>query len=378
MADYLSEREAYFRREDRRADIEHDSIRTSYQKDNIDDCQSTKRPRKISSEVHKYVKEGNDRVVHRTRHNQSYAKRVKFDKHDLRNSKNSFYPDQHSGYEYFERDEDLFYNSKYLKGSSQEYSDDEFDENGTFNKKAAFLRVLKDSPKMSKIIQDADLEEKTQRPKKSEENINATRLFVGNLFSSVENEDIERLLEPYGSIIEVRRYEKHAIVTLNCLKETAEQATKDLDHNHWMDNWIRVKLDKFEMSKEESWKVKTTKVGATFHSKYAHCDRSTNSVEDRINIKPTESGSIVPGEVSANTEKCKVVDDKSKRALSRFLKDIRHDHCVEVVDSLVKAKENGFLEITKEPGSAPIITGIQVTSKSQDPRTPIDYGDIDF
>ena len=85
------------------------------------------------------------------------------------------------------------------------------------------------------------------------------KLFIGNLFNPVENEDLEMLLEEFGPIKAIKRYEKHAIVTIECSKDTAEEACKALDHNNWMDNWIRVKFNKYPYSKEEANAIRKNK-----------------------------------------------------------------------------------------------------------------------
>ena len=85
------------------------------------------------------------------------------------------------------------------------------------------------------------------------------KLFIGNLFNPVEHEDLEMLLEEFGPIKAIKRYEKHAIVTIECSKEKAEEACKTLDHNNWMDNWIRVKFNKYPFSKEEADAIRKNK-----------------------------------------------------------------------------------------------------------------------
>ena len=85
------------------------------------------------------------------------------------------------------------------------------------------------------------------------------KLFIGNLFNPVEYEDLEMLLEEFGPIKAIKRYEKHAIVTIECSKEKAEEACKTLDHNNWMDNWIRVKFNKYPFSKEEADAIRKNK-----------------------------------------------------------------------------------------------------------------------
>merc|ERR1719510_2097936 len=219
---------------------------------------------------------------------------------------------------------------------------------------------------------------KNKREFKSRDDVNSERLFVGNLFNSVENEDIERLLEPYGSIIEVRRYEKHAIVTLDCSKEKAEQATKDLDHNHWMDNWIRVKFDKFEMSKEQSWKMLTKKVRKPFNTKYAHCDRTSDNIQEDKDDNSESNQFDYQEKPSGDFKQNKHIDVKAKSTLSNLLKGIRHDHCIEVVDSIVKSKKTKTMDNEAPEGSHAIIKGVQVTGSSSDPRIPVDYKDVEF
>ena len=88
------------------------------------------------------------------------------------------------------------------------------------------------------------------------------KLFVGNLFNPVENEDIELLFDEFGPIKQIKRYEKHAIVTIECSAERADEACKALDHNNWMDNWIRVKKNKYLHSKEEADAIYKSKQSA--------------------------------------------------------------------------------------------------------------------
>merc|ERR1712110_965716 len=95
-----------------------------------------------------------------------------------------------------------------------------------------------------------------------------------------EKKDIERLLDPYGSIIEVRIYAKQATAKLHCSRDKAQQAVKDLDQSCWMDNKIRVKFDEFETNKEKSWFVGTQEGRMPGNSTYAHCERITNNVID--------------------------------------------------------------------------------------------------
>ena len=94
------------------------------------------------------------------------------------------------------------------------------------------------------------------------------KLFVGNLFNPVENEDLEMLLEEFGTVYEIKRYEKHAIVTVECSKERSDEACRALDHNNWMDNWIRVKPNRYPQSKEEA--------DAIYRSKQTAGERNMN------------------------------------------------------------------------------------------------------
>lgn len=71
---------------------------------------------------------------------------------------------------------------------------------------------------------------------------NVQELYVGNLFKSVEKEDIERLLGSYGNVLYVKMFATHALVRVECSVETAQEAIKNLDFNQWMDNAIRVKF----------------------------------------------------------------------------------------------------------------------------------------
>lgn len=287
----------------------------------------------------------------------------------------------HRYYEYkypedFEEEE----SNRFISSNNERTEYDFYDIDYVLNmdKKKAFLRALKESPKTfnGRKHNAADERDSFHGEKEAQnESQDFIRLFVGNLFNSVENTDIERLLEQYGRVVEVRRYEKHAIVTVKCSKETAEKAIKELDHNHWMDNWIRVKFDKFEMSKEESWKKKIKKFSLPTYPIFEHCDRG--QIQDEACEMDGEVTSKSTSLLTA-TAKCKMIDSKSKRGLSEYLKTIRHNHCVEVVDSMVKAKDLGTLEIYKLKEAIPVIKGTIVTSSKQDPRKPIEYADMEF
>lgn len=313
-----------------------------------------KRSRKATQETRSYNKKDCDISFHSKSHNHYYEFK---------------YP------EYFVRKE----SNRFIAANNErnEYDDYDIDYILNMDKKKAFLRALKESPKTFNGRKHNVADERGSfhcEKDAQDENEDFTRLFVGNLFNSVENTDIERLLEPYGRVVEVRRYEKHAIVTVKCSKEAAEKAIKELDHNHWMDNWIRVKFDKFEMSKEESWKKKK-KFSLPTYPIFEHCDRG--QIQDEACEMDGEVTSKSTSLLTA-TAKYKMIDSKSKRGLSEYLKTIRHNHCVEVVDSMVKAKDLGTLEIYKLKETIPVIKGTIVTSSKQDPRKPIEYADMEF
>ena len=68
-------------------------------------------------------------------------------------------------------------------------------------------------------------------------------LYVGNLFNEVEPADVQRLLEPYGPVVRVKMFSTHGIASLDCSRETADNAIKTLDKNLWMDNHISVRYE---------------------------------------------------------------------------------------------------------------------------------------
>jgi len=71
----------------------------------------------------------------------------------------------------------------------------------------------------------------------------------------------------------------------------------------------------------------------------------------------------------------KHIDIKAKSTLSNFLKGVRHDHCVEVVDSIVKSKKTKKIDTEASGGSNAIIKGVQITDSNSD---PVDYMDVEF
>ena len=73
---------------------------------------------------------------------------------------------------------------------------------------------------------------------------------MGNLFNPVERADLERLVESYGTVSDVKIFASHAIVTLECGRQQAEEAIEELDKNFWMDNNIRVMFNNKTPEKE--------------------------------------------------------------------------------------------------------------------------------
>ena len=66
----------------------------------------------------------------------------------------------------------------------------------------------------------------------------------------MEREDLERLVESFGKVFEIKMSKTHAIVTIECGRRQAEEAIVALDRNYWMDNTIRVSFDKNGSSNE--------------------------------------------------------------------------------------------------------------------------------
>lgn len=257
-------------------------------------------------------------------------------------------------------------------------NDDRTELERTLDKKTAFLIALSSSPPKKSLASNKISNQKSKdKDIQTQKSTNSQRLYVGNLFNPVENEDLERLLETYGPILEVRRYESHAIVTVCCSKEKAEEALKDLDHNNWMENWIRVKLDQFENTREEDWQEKLKKFSIRerpSHAKYSHCDRANDepsSTEGNMGVQYGKEMKSREGSQSA--VKSKLIDIESKRSLSKFLKSIRHDHCVEVVESIVKSQAVG--KKFEAGNTDSVIPGITVTDSREDPRNPVEYNE---
>ena len=68
-------------------------------------------------------------------------------------------------------------------------------------------------------------------------------LYVGNLFNEVEKDDLARLFEPHGKVLQVSKFSTHAIVSIECTREEAESIIQALDKSLWMDNNIRVQFN---------------------------------------------------------------------------------------------------------------------------------------
>ena len=64
------------------------------------------------------------------------------------------------------------------------------------------------------------------------------------MFNPVEREDLERLVESFGKVLEIKLLKNQAIVIIECGRRQAEEAIEALDSNYWMDNTIRVTFDK--------------------------------------------------------------------------------------------------------------------------------------
>ena len=79
----------------------------------------------------------------------------------------------------------------------------------------------------------------------------------------MERGDLERLVDSYGKVVEVDIFKNHAILTLECGRQQAEEAIKALDRNFWMDNSIRVMFNKNQKTSEkELSKLETVKNGS--------------------------------------------------------------------------------------------------------------------
>ena len=145
------------------------------------------------------------------------------------------------------------------------------------------------------------------------------KLFVGNLFNPVENEDIEMLLDGYGQVFEIKRYEKHAIVTIECSRERAEEACNELDHNNWMDNWIRVKFNKYPYSKEEAnalWKNKQSAGVRNMNRWYAQHDDREEITLHRDRNPSSESTGVQEEREPKKPKTSSKVESESKIAVS--------------------------------------------------------------
>lgn len=58
-------------------------------------------------------------------------------------------------------------------------------------------------------------------------------------------------MDSYGKVSDVKIFKSHAILTIECERQQAEEAIKALDRSFWMDNSIRVKFNKKQKTSEE-------------------------------------------------------------------------------------------------------------------------------
>ncbi len=125
----------------------------------------------------------------------------------------------------------------------------------SFNKQRTIKIVVKNNEPVKSDVTEDQVSKKQQ----------FQQVYVGNLFNSVGESDVRRLLEPYGRVVRVEMHQTHAIVHLDCTKESSDHAIAALDSNLWMDNSIRVKYNMRKPFMPAEWPPK--------HDKYAHCDR---------------------------------------------------------------------------------------------------------
>ncbi len=67
----------------------------------------------------------------------------------------------------------------------------------------------------------------------------------------MERRDLQQLVDSYGKVLDVKIFKSHAILTIECERQQAEEAIKALDRSFWMDNSIRVKFNKKQKTSEE-------------------------------------------------------------------------------------------------------------------------------
>ncbi|XP_059098906.1 uncharacterized protein LOC131893015 [Tigriopus californicus] len=139
-------------------------------------------------------------------------------------------------------------------------------------------------------------------------------LYIGNLFNEVEVSDVERLLEMYGNVLKVTISPSYAIVAIECEKEKAEEAIKNLDWNLWMDNNIRVQFNKKPVMLSKKSKQPAN------HDKYSHCDRTKDVLQSQESRAPRPRLGKVKSEVieSHLNVKKNSNEEVSREDLSRF------------------------------------------------------------
>jgi RNA recognition motif-containing protein len=104
---------------------------------------------------------------------------------------------------------------------------------------------------------------------------NVQELYIGNLINAVEKVDLEQLLESYGPIKDVQIFPDHAIVTVQCSQEAANEAIETLDQNHWLDNDILVKFNQEPVAvKNPTTIVKTVINELASQQTGAGCDKT--------------------------------------------------------------------------------------------------------
>ncbi len=125
-------------------------------------------------------------------------------------------------------------------------------------------------------------------------------MYVGNLFNPVEESDVVSLLESYGPVNMVRMFTNHAIARIECTKEEAEKAIENLDHNQWMDNWIRLKF-----SQRSALAKGTPPKRKRMSSHSQHCDR-TESTNSPPKMDATETAETTSKDTQKTSENKKI------------------------------------------------------------------------
>eukprot|EP00095_Tigriopus_kingsejongensis_P007798 maker-scaffold370_size193435-snap-gene-0.43 protein:Tk07798 transcript:maker-scaffold370_size193435-snap-gene-0.43-mRNA-1 annotation:"unknown" len=136
-------------------------------------------------------------------------------------------------------------------------------------------------------------------------------LYIGNLFNEVEVSDVERLLEEYGRIVQVKMFSSYALAVIECAQDRAEAAIQTLDMNLWMDNNIRVKFNlKPPLQRPEP-------------DQYAHSDRTPDEPAAQVSRAPRPRSTKVKPDVieaylSGHRDARAPGDGISREDMSRF------------------------------------------------------------